>query len=134
MKRRSYTLDQQAGGRFFREAWITGVKRHYPGTPKPGYIASWSEMSQWEQESAIAVYEQVRQFVLVTGGKTKHLGQEQKGRFVCICWIGQIFKHFSQPKESYIANWEQLPEWQRETDVDIFEAIEESVLQEAAQV
>ena len=125
-------MDQQAGGRFFREAWITGVKRHYPGTPKPGYIASWSEMSQWEQESASAVYEQVRQFTLVTGGQTTHLSREQKGRFVCLCWIGQIFKHFSDPKESYVADWEQLPKWQRETDVDIFESIERSVLQEVA--
>jgi len=125
-------VDQEAGGRFFREAWIAGVKRHYPGIPKPGYISPWSEMSQWEQESASAVYEQVRQFILVTGGQTTHLNREQKGRFVCLCWIGQIFKHFSDPKESYVADWEQLPEWQRETDVDIFESIELSVLQEVA--
>jgi hypothetical protein len=125
-------VDQEAGGRFFREAWIAGVKRHYPETPKPGYISPWSEMSQWEQESASAVYEQVRQFILVTGGQTTHLSREQKGRFVCLCWIGQIFKHFSDPKESYVADWEQLPEWQRETDVEIFESIERSVLQEVA--
>jgi hypothetical protein len=125
-------VDQEAGGRFFREAWIEGVKKHYPGTPKSGYISPWSEMSQWEQESASAVYEQVRQFILVTGGQTTHLSREQKGRFVCLCWIGQIFKHFSDPKESYVADWEQLPEWQRETDVDIFESIERSVLQEVA--
>ena len=28
-------------GRVFREAWIAGVKKHYPGEPKPGYIAAW---------------------------------------------------------------------------------------------
>jgi len=97
-------MNQEIGGRFFREAWITGVKQHYPETPKPGYIVPWSEMQAWEQESAAAVYEQVRQFVLATGGQTTHLSRKQKGRFVCICWIGQIFKHFPQPKASYIAD------------------------------
>ena len=121
-------MDQEAGGRFFREAWIRGVKQYYPGTPKPGYIAPWTEMSQWEQESAIAVYKQVHQFVSLTGGQTTHLSREQKGRFVTMSWIGQIFKHFTDPKDSYIADWEQLPEWQRETNADIFEVIEESVL------
>ena len=126
-------MDREAGGRLFREVWITGVKRHYPGTPKESYVAPWTEMQEWEQASAIAVYEQVRQFVLATGGQTTHLSREQKGRFVCICWIGQIFKHFPHPKESYIADCEQLLAWQRETDADIFEGIERSVLQEVAQ-
>ncbi len=31
------------GGRTFREAWIAGVNKHYPGQPKPGYIASWAD-------------------------------------------------------------------------------------------
>src|SRR5690242_17395712 len=115
--------EQEQAGRFFRSAWITGVTTHYPGTPKPGYIAPWEEMQTWEQQSAIAVYEQVRQFVQVTGGQVSKLNREQKGRFVCLCWIGQIFKHFDQPKASYIADWEQLPTWQQETDADIFEAI-----------
>jgi len=42
-----------------------------------------------------------------------------------MCWIGQIF---NDPKDSSIADWEQLPAWQRETDSDIVVAIEESVL------
>jgi len=83
-------------------------------------------MQEWEQQSAIAVYEQVHQFILATAGQTQHLSREQKGRFVCLCWIGQIFKHFPEPKASYIADWESLPPWQQETDADIFEAIEES--------
>ena len=123
--------DRESGGRFFREAWIAGVKRHYPDAPKEGYIAPWEALSQWERESAIAVYAQVRQFVLVTGRQTARLSREQKGRFISLCWIGQIFKHFSDPKESYIADWDALPLWQRETDADIFEAIEQAVLQEA---
>jgi hypothetical protein len=120
------------GGQLFREAWIAGVKQHYQGTPKEGYIAPWSQMGQWEQESAITVYEQVRQFILATNGRTQQLNREQKGRFVCLCWIGQVFKHFPEPKASYVTDWDGLPDWQKETDADIFEAIEESVLQESA--
>jgi hypothetical protein len=121
----------EAAGRLFRQAWIAGVTKHFPGTPKPGYIAPWEEMATWEQESAVAVYEQIRQFVLATDGATTKLTREQRGRIVCVCWIGQIFKHFPNPKESYIADWEQLPAWQRETDADIFEAVEAAVLQKA---
>lgn len=123
-------MAQTEGGQLFRSAWVAGVKSHYEGTPKEGYIAPWSQMAQWEQDSAIAVYEQVRQFVLLAAGNTSHLSREQKGRFVCLCWIGQIFKHFSNPKASYVADWGDLPAWQRETDADIFGAIESVVLQE----
>jgi hypothetical protein len=80
------------------------------------------------------LYEQVRQFIVQAAGHTSHLSWEQKGRFVCLCWIGQIFKHFPHPKASYVADWDDLPAWQRETDADIFEAIEGAALQEAAQV
>ena len=84
-------------------------------------------MQEWEQLAATATYQQVRQFVLLTNGSTQRLTKEQKGRFVCLCWIGQIYRSFATPKESYIADWEQLPEWQRETDIAIFEAIERAV-------
>lgn len=43
-------------GRVFRDAWILGVMRHYPGEPKVGYIAPWEETPDWERESAAAVY------------------------------------------------------------------------------
>ena len=99
--------------------------------PKPGYIAPWQEMQVWEQESAIAVYQQVHQFVELSAGQTQHLSREQKGRFVCICWVAQIWKHIPSPKPSYVADWEALPAWQQETDADIFDAIEEVVLREA---
>ncbi len=124
--------EQEQAGRFFRSAWITGVTTYYPGTPKSGYVAPWEEMQGWEQQSAIAVYEQLRQFVRVTDGQASQLSRAQKGRFVCLCWIGQIFKHFAQPKESYIADWEQLPTWQQETDADIFETIASDVHKEMA--
>lgn len=114
-------------GRVFREAWIAGVKKHYPGEPKPGYITPWDGTPEWERASAAAVYQQVYDFVLATGGKTVLLTREQKGRFVALCWIGQIFKHFDDPKPAYVADWDAMPEWQQETDSDIFERIESDV-------
>lgn len=114
---------QDEGGRVFREAWISGVRKYYPGEPKAGYIAPWGETPAWEQESAAAVYEQVRSFIELTGGQTIKLTREQRGRFVALCWTGQIFKHFENPKPSYVADWDDLPEWQQQTDADIFDHI-----------
>lgn len=115
-------------GRIFREAWIEDVKRHYPGEPKASYITPWDETPDWERASAAAVYEQVRAFIELTGGKTAKLTREQKGRFVALCWTGQIYKHFEEPKPAYVADWEALPDWQQETDADIFERIERNAL------
>ena len=70
------------------------------------------------------MYEQVRAFVEVSEGNTTKLSREQKGRFVALCWIAQIYRHFPDPKPSYVADWDDLPGWQRETDADIFERIE----------
>ncbi|MFJ9610831.1 hypothetical protein ACIRS1_31270 [Kitasatospora sp. NPDC101176] len=114
-------------GRIFREAWIAGVRRNFPGEPKPGYITPWDETPDWERESAAAVFGQVRDFVTVSGGMTARLSREQKGRFVALCWIAQIHKHIPDPKPSYVADWAALPEWQKETDADIFEEIERVV-------
>lgn len=50
--------------------------------------------------------------------------REQKGRFVALCWIGQIYARLPNPKSSYVADWEYLPDWQKQTDSDMFEAIE----------
>lgn len=112
-------------GRFFREAWIAGVTRHYPGTPKDSYIVPWDDTPRWEQESTAAVYHQVRAFIEATDGGAVKLTRSQKGRFVALCWIGQIFKHFPDPKPAYVADWDDLPRWQQETDADIFEHIEQ---------
>lgn len=111
-------------GRMFREAWIAGVRKHYPGEPKPGYVAPWEDTPDWERESAAAVYDQVRAFVEVSEGSTSKLSREQKSRFVALCWIAQIHRHIPDPKPSYVADWDDLPAWQRETDADIFERIE----------
>ncbi len=123
-KETSVSVEQ---GRVFREAWIAGVKQHYPGEPKPSYITPWDDTPDWERESAAAVYEQVRAFVELSAGNTAKLSREQKGRFVALCWIAQIYKHISDPKPAYVADWDELPEWQRETDADIFERIERDV-------
>jgi hypothetical protein len=112
-------------GRIFREAWITGVKKHFPGEPKPSYVTPWEETPDWERQAAAAVCGQVRDFIKTSDGNTTKLTREQKGRFVAICWIAQIYKHIESPKPAYVADWDALPEWQQETDADIFEAIEE---------
>ncbi|MFD2420033.1 hypothetical protein [Amycolatopsis pigmentata] len=114
-------------GRIFREAWIAGVKRHYPGEPKASYIVPWSQTSEWERASAAAVCEQVRQFVEISGGSTAKLTRAQKGRFVALCWIAQIYRRIPDPKPAYVADWDDLPPWQQETDADIFETIEKTV-------
>lgn len=111
-------------GRIFREAWIAGVTTHYPGDPKPGYVTPWDDTPDWERAAAAAVYDQVRAFIDTTDGATAKLTREQKGRFVALCWTGQIYKHFPDPKPSYVADWDKLPDWQKETDADIFEHIE----------
>lgn len=115
---------QVEGGRIFRQAWIDGVQKHYPGEPKESYVIPWDETPDWERSSATAVHDQIRSFVQATGGRTDQLSRAQKGQFVALCWIGQIFKHFSDPKPAYVADWDELPQWQQETDADIFERIE----------
>jgi hypothetical protein len=112
-------------GRIFREAWIEGVRSHFPGEPKAGYVAPWEETPDWERAAAAAVYGQVRDFIAVSGGKAGRLNREQKGRFVSLCWTAQIYQHFEDPKPSYVADWNDQPTWQQETNADIFEAIEE---------
>lgn len=115
-------------GRAFREAWIAGVKKHYPGEPKAGYVTPWEDTPDWERRSAATVYGQVRAFIEATNGNTHRLTRAQKGRFVALCWVGQIYKHIPDPKPSYVADWDELPRWQQETDADIFEVIEREVL------
>lgn len=112
------------GGRVFREAWIAGVTKHFPGEPKPGYITPWQHTPDWERQAATAVYHQVKTFIELSAGATAKLTRTQKGRFVALCWIAQIHKHFDDPKPSYVADWDALPEWQQQTDADIFEHIE----------
>lgn len=128
-------LEEQQGRRF-REAWIRGVQKHYPGTPKPGYVVPWEEMPSWEQQAASAVYGKVRALIMV-GLKLEpptRLADEQGGRYISEAWNVQVYRHIPNPKPGYVADWEQLPDWQRQTDMDIFIEIEQAVEQELAQV
>lgn len=113
-------------GRLFRHAWIDGVSRHYPGTPKPGYITPWDDTPQWERDAAAAVCRQVKDFIDASDGATAKLSREQRGRFIATCWTAQIHKHIPDPKPAYTADWDNLPDWQKETDADIFDAVEQS--------
>ncbi|WP_409472284.1 hypothetical protein [Streptomyces sp. HC307] len=95
--------------------------------PKPSYVTPWDDTPQWEREAAGAVCEQLRQFLDLSGGHAARLTREQKGRFVSICWIAQMYRHFEEPKPGYVADWAELPDWQKETNSDIFEVIEDSL-------
>ena len=127
---------QEARGRLVREAWIAGVKRYFPGEPKASYISPWEEMPDWERAIVVALYDQVRGVVLagVQNGQTVRLTPEQGGRLVRVVWVQQVYKHFPDPKETYVQSWELMPEWERLTDTDMFTAIEGAVLREAAPV
>lgn len=114
--------------KIFRDAWIAGVNAHYPGTPKASYVAPWEEMPDWERSSAAAVYEQVQAFLIASDGHAQKLNRTQKGRFVALCWVGQVLKHIPDPKPGYVADWDDLPAWQQQTDADIFEAVERDVV------
>lgn len=114
-------------GRIFREAWIAGVRKHFPGEPKAGYVVPWEDTPGWERAAAAAVEGQVREFLAVSDGHAGPLSQEQKGRFVATCWIAQIYRHIEDPKPGYVADWADPPTWQRETDADIFDAVLRSV-------
>lgn len=112
------------GGKVFREAWIAGVNKHFPGEPKASYVTPWDDTPEWERQAAAAVFDQVVQFLELSERNATRLSREQKGRFVATCWTAQMFKHFGDPKPAYVADWPDLPEWQQQTDADIFEAIE----------
>ena len=42
-------------------------------------------------------------------------------------WTAQIYKHIPDPKPAYVADWPDLPDWQQQTNADIFEHIERDV-------
>ncbi|GAA2706190.1 hypothetical protein [Actinoplanes palleronii] len=119
-------------GRLFREAWIEGVRRHFPGEPKPGYVAPWEETPEWERSAAAAVCGQVLAFIDVSDGAVAKLSRDQRGRFLALCWTAQIYRAFTDPKPSYVADWDQLPPWQQAVDSDIFDALEKAASQDAS--
>lgn len=91
-------------------------------------MAPWEEVPDWERDSARAVAEQLVQFVAVSDGATARLPREERGRFVATCWVAQIHRRIPSPKPGYVAPWDDLPAWQRETDAHIFDVIEREAL------
>jgi hypothetical protein len=65
--------------------------------------------------------------VVATG---RLLNREQGGRIIRIAWVGQIYRHISDPKPSYVCAWEEMAAWEQAVDMDIFEAIQDQVLSE----
>ena len=122
------------GGQVFRQAWIDGVRAHYPGEPKPGYVAPWEQTPDWERQSAAAVFGQVLDLLTISCGAAARLTRTQKGQFVAACWTAQIYLRIPDPKPAYVAPWEELPSWQQETDADIFEAVERAARSDSMRV
>ena len=111
-------------GRRFRDAWIEGVRKHHPGEPKASYVVPWDEMPAWERIAANTVGEMIRELLSNADEGAAKLTREQKGRFVAICWLTLVYQLIADPKPGYVADWDDMPEWQRETDADIFEAFQ----------
>lgn len=63
----------------------------------------------------------------IDGVNTYYPGEPKAGYVVATCWIAQIYKHIPDPKPGYVADWTDLPEWQQNTDADIFDLIEREV-------
>lgn len=125
-------MSQTEGARLFREAWIAGVRKHFPGEPNPGYVTEWEDTPEWERQAAGAVHDQVRQFLNLSDDRVPCLTREQKSRFVATCWNAQVYRHFEDPK-LYVVGWSDLPRWQKETNADIFEAIANASKQSCTQ-
>lgn len=121
-------MPDETGGRVFRDAWIAAVHGRYPGPPPQKYVAAYDEIAGWERTAAAVVFDQIRHFVLCSAGQSIKLSREQKGRFVALCWIAQIYRHFDDPKPSHVADYDQLPPWQREADADIFAKVQHYVM------
>lgn len=120
-----------SGGELFRQAWIDGVRAHYPGDPKPAYVAPWQHTPDWERECAAAVHAMVTGLLSSSTGAAAGMTRTQKGQFVAVCWAAHIRKLLPDAKPAYSAGWDDLPAWQQETDADIFEAIERTELARA---
>ena len=79
------------------------------------HIAPWDETPAWEQAATTATATQIRDFLDVSNYAATRLTPEQKGRVVALRRIEQIYTHIEDPKSSYTADWEHLPERQKTT-------------------
>jgi hypothetical protein len=110
----------------WRVCGSTERERTIPATPSPSTPPRGSRPPDWERQSAAAGFEQVADLLAASEGSAARLTRAQKGQFVAVCWTAQIYHRIPEPKAAYAAPWEDLPLWQRETDADIFEAIEQA--------
>jgi hypothetical protein len=110
-------------GKLFREAWIAGVRQHFPGDPKPSMVVPWEETPAWERACAASAEKMIKALWDTSRGAAGRLTEIQRGQFVAASWNAQIYRHVPDPKPSYVAPWEQLPEWQQHVDTAIFDAI-----------
>lgn len=115
-------------GQAFREAWIASVIRHFPGTPKPGYITPWDQTQDWERACAAIAEQLIHTLLTSTSSAAQRLTRTQKSQFVAAVWVACIHQQIPNPKASHVASWEDLPLWQQETDADIFDAIAQKSL------
>jgi hypothetical protein len=113
-------------GKLFRNAWIAGVRQHFPGEPKPAMVAPWEEIPGWERSCAAAAETMIHTLLDTSQGAANRLTEIQKGQFVAACWNAQIYRHLPDPKPSYVAPWERLPDWQQRVDAAIFDTIASS--------
>ena len=125
-------MDFEQGYRLTRQAWIDGVNAFHP-TPKESYTLPWEKMSSWEQEAVKALYQHVCTIILPGLKEDVRIQHEHGGYLVCSIWNVLMFQLLHDPKPSYVKHFHELDEWQRKTDIKMFEAIELSVLQEISQ-
>lgn len=51
-------LTAEAKGQFVALCWIGQIYAHIPD-PKPGYVASWPELPEWQQKTDIGIFETI---------------------------------------------------------------------------
>jgi hypothetical protein len=56
-------LNREQGSRVIRIAWIGQVYKYIP-EPKSSYVCNWEEMSSWEQEVDMDIFETIQAKVL----------------------------------------------------------------------
>lgn len=112
-----------------RQAWINGVNEHFPGTPKPSYVTPWDEMDAWEQEAVKQLFTHVSAVIQPSLEAGIHIPPEHGGYLVASVWNVLMFQLLHEPKPSYVKHFNELDEWQQQTDIKMFQAIESTLSQ-----
>lgn len=61
------------------------------------------------------------------------LNREEGGKLVRKVWIEQVYRFIPNPKHSYVCPWEEMQEWEQETDRCIWDEISAVVRRELEQ-